>query len=103
MVVSLVSWPGMARPSTTGGADRGKVVDSRHKHALGRAGGPARGAGHDTMGATAPQVPYFNAYGAAFLAVTGSEVYSLFRQSLLSMILVSLAGTRREKAWRPPR
>jgi hypothetical protein len=27
---------GLARPSTTGGADRGKVVDGRHK------------AGHDT-------------------------------------------------------
>ena len=50
-VVPVVSWPGLARPSTTGGADRGKDVDGRHKHALGRAAGPARGAGHDTGGA----------------------------------------------------
>ena len=47
-VVPTVSWPGLARPSTTGGADRGQDVDGRHKHALGQAMGPARGAGHDT-------------------------------------------------------
>src|SRR3954451_15535386 len=50
---ALVSWPGLARPPTTGGADTAKAVDGRHKPALGRAKGPARGAGHDT-GATGP-------------------------------------------------
>src|SRR3954451_14523509 len=48
---ALVSWPGLARPPTTGGADTAKAVDGRHKPALGRAKGWARGAGHDT-GAT---------------------------------------------------
>src|SRR4051812_9379075 len=38
-VVPTVSWPGLARPSTTGGADRGKDVDGRHR------------AGHDTEAA----------------------------------------------------
>src|SRR3954470_1735640 len=47
-VVATVSWAGVSRPSTTGGADIGKDVDGRHRHALGRAAGPARGAGHDT-------------------------------------------------------
>jgi hypothetical protein len=36
MVVASVSWQGLARPSTTGGADTDEVVDGRHK------------AGHDT-------------------------------------------------------
>src|SRR3954462_4484783 len=38
-IVAPLSWPGLARPPTTGGADRGKDVDGRHK------------AGHDTGGA----------------------------------------------------
>src|SRR4051794_27027406 len=50
---ALVSWPGLARPPTPGGADTAKGVDGRHKPALGRAKGPARGAGHDT-GASGP-------------------------------------------------
>src|SRR4051794_9709016 len=50
---ALVSWPGLARPPTPGGADTAKAVDGRHKPALGRAKGLARGAGHDT-GATGP-------------------------------------------------
>src|SRR3954454_8851551 len=51
-VVPAVSWPGLARPSTAGGAETGEVVDGRHRHALGRAAGTARGAGHDTGGAS---------------------------------------------------
>ncbi len=31
MVVATVSWPGVSLPSTNGGADRGKIVDGRHK------------------------------------------------------------------------
>src|SRR3954462_11133489 len=50
---ALVSWPGLPRPPTTGGADTAKAVVGRHKHALGRAKGWARGAGHDT-GASGP-------------------------------------------------
>src|SRR4051812_49072190 len=38
---ALVSWPGLARPPTTGGADTATDVDGRHKP------------GHDT-GATGP-------------------------------------------------
>src|SRR5690349_16465242 len=41
VVVSTVSWPGLARPSTTCGAETEKDVDGRHK------------AGHDT-GVTGP-------------------------------------------------
>ncbi|MFL5256541.1 MAG: PAS-domain containing protein, partial [Rhodopila sp.] len=52
-VIPAASWPGLARPSTTGGADRGKDVDGRAKHVLGRTVGPGRGPGHDT-GATGP-------------------------------------------------
>src|SRR3954452_10835156 len=48
---SPVSWPALCRPSTTGGADRGKVVDGRDKP------------GHDTMGTTVPPACYFNANG----------------------------------------
>src|SRR5690242_7986878 len=48
-VVTTVSWPGLARPSTTGGADRGRDVDGWHK------------AGHDTK---SNRRRYFNAYGA---------------------------------------
>src|SRR4051812_36880918 len=50
---ALVSWPGLARPPTPGGADTANDVDGRHKPALGRAKGWARGAGHDT-GASGP-------------------------------------------------
>src|SRR3954453_11480855 len=46
---SPVSWPALCRPSTTGGADRGKVVDGRDK------------SGHDTMGTAVPPACYFNA------------------------------------------
>src|SRR4051812_34747296 len=52
-VAALVAWPGLARPPTPGGADTAKAVDGRHKPALGRAKGWARGAGHDT-GASGP-------------------------------------------------
>src|SRR4051794_31238624 len=31
VVIPTVSWPGLSRLSTTGGADRGKVVDGRAK------------------------------------------------------------------------
>src|SRR4051812_38199810 len=48
--IALASWPGLARPSTTGGAECGKVVDGRHK------------AGHDTVGTTVPPARYLNAY-----------------------------------------
>src|SRR4051812_8071454 len=34
--IASASWPGLARPPTTCGADRGKVMDGRHE------------AGHDT-------------------------------------------------------
>src|SRR4051794_33128716 len=47
-VVSML-WPALCRPSTTGGADRGKVVDGRDKR------------GHDTMGTTVPPTCYFDA------------------------------------------
>src|SRR3954470_20168888 len=47
-VAALVSWPGLARPPTPGGADTAKDVDGRHKPALGWAKGWARGAGNDT-------------------------------------------------------
>jgi hypothetical protein len=40
----------LARPSTTGGVDRDKVVDGRHK------------AGHDAVGTILPPARYFNAY-----------------------------------------
>src|SRR5689334_25438179 len=58
----FVSWPApragpparpracLCQPSTTGGAETGKVVDGRAKP------------GHDAMGTTVPQSPYFNAY-----------------------------------------
>src|SRR4051794_30081226 len=52
-VAALVAWPGLARPPTPGGADTANDVDGRHKPALGRAKGWARGAGHDT-GAAGP-------------------------------------------------
>src|SRR5689334_210894 len=50
MVLSLVSWPGLARPPTTSPVSARQVVDGRHM------------AGHDTVGAVAPQARYFNAY-----------------------------------------
>src|SRR3954469_706139 len=44
-VVPIVSWLGLAQPSTTGSAETGKDVDGRHEHALGgpkaRPEGPA--------------------------------------------------------------
>src|SRR4051794_19652607 len=44
------AWPGHPRLAVL---EQGEVVDGRHRHALGRAAGTARGAGHDT-GVTSP-------------------------------------------------
>src|SRR4051795_4469719 len=46
-VVPITSRPSLARPSTTLPQSAPPVMDGRHKHALGRTAGPARGAGHD--------------------------------------------------------
>src|SRR3982751_6353391 len=59
--VPITSRPSLARPSTTLPQSAPPVVDGRHKHALGRAAGPARGAGHDTRGTIPPPDHYFNA------------------------------------------
>src|SRR5690349_13879931 len=47
--IASASWPGLARPSTTCGAEYGKVMDGRHK------------AGHDMVGAIPPHFHHFNA------------------------------------------
>src|SRR3954454_11581375 len=48
--IASALWPGLARPPTTCGADRGKVMNGRHE------------AGHDTVGTTPPLAHNFNAY-----------------------------------------
>src|SRR5689334_10024799 len=48
--VTLVSWPALCRPSTTGDAETGKVVGGRAKP------------GHDARGTTGPLAYYFNAH-----------------------------------------
>src|SRR3954467_13300660 len=84
-VVPTVSWPGLARPPTTGGAGPGKDVDGRHAHAPGRAKGPARGAGHDT-GVTSPAMlapfPFAFAHGsgASSVFLRASSPVHVFRR-----------------------
>src|SRR3954452_19053148 len=55
-IVATLSWPGLARPPTTGGADRGKDVDGRHRagHDTGGAGHDMEGAGDHDMGGAGP-------------------------------------------------
>src|SRR3954469_24328896 len=51
--IASASWPGLARPPTACGADRGKVMNGRHE------------AGHDTVGTTPPLAHNFNAYAGS--------------------------------------
>src|SRR3954453_22119279 len=58
----IVSWPALCRPSTTGGAGGGKVVDGRARP------------GHDTRATTMPYAHYFNADAAVARSPAGKSV-----------------------------